>query len=530
MKLPCSTDLKDREPFHKLQRATGAGSYDGAGAPRGLAALTPCAACVVRGGLLASILFGLCLVSATGLASWAEAATAGPAARPNVVLCMADDQGWGDVGYRGGTPVKTPVLDQMAASGLCLERFYAAAPVCSPTRGSVLTGRHPNRFGCFSWGRTLRPQEITVAEALKTAGYTTGHFGKWHVGSVMADGPACPGTSGFDHWVSCPNFFDLSPLMSDRGRVIETEGDSSVVTVEQAIPFVRQAVADKRPFLAVVWFGSPHHPHQALPEDRALYKDQTEKLQNFYGELSAMDRAVGMLRAELQRLQVADNTLFWYCSDNGVLPEGSSGGLKGRKGSLWEGGIRVPAIIEWPDRIAAPRVSEVPCGTVDIYPTLLEVAGVKVAEQPPLDGTSLLPLVEGRMTRREQPLGFWVYERRGIPRRSRDILARLQAVQRGEAAADTVECPYEDLGQITKHYPEDNLPGHAAWLDGHWKLHRVPTKSGEVDYVLFDLAADPQETTDLASQQPDRVRRMKAGLDAWQRSVVGSLNGEDYRE
>src|SRR5665648_81005 len=118
--------------------------------------------------------------------------------RPNIVLCMADDQGWGDMGYNGHPVLKTPNFDNMAASGLRFDRFYAAAPVCSPTRGSVMTGRHPNRFGCFSWGRTLRPQEITVAEALKTAGYVTGHFGKWHLGPVRKDSPVNPGNSGFD--------------------------------------------------------------------------------------------------------------------------------------------------------------------------------------------------------------------------------------------------------------------------------------------------------------------------------------------
>ena len=444
---------------------------------------------------------------------------------------MADDQGWGDVGYRGPTPLKTPVLDEMAAGGLRLDRFYAAAPVCSPTRGSVLTGRHPNRFGCFAWGHTLRPQEITVAEALKTAGYTTGHFGKWHVGSVVADGPACPGTSGFDRWVSCPNFFDLHPLMSSNGKVIETEGDSSVVTVEQAIPFVREAVAENRPFLAVVWFGSPHHPHRALPEDKARYPDQPKKLKNFYGELTAMDRAIGMLRDELRRLDVAENTLFWYCSDNGVLPEGSAGGLKGRKGSLWEGGIRVPAIIEWPARIKEPRVSTVPCGTVDIYPTLLDVVGLRPpADQPPLDGVSLVPLVEGSMTRRDEPLGFWVYPSRGLGRRSRAILEQLRAVQQGDADPSSFKCPYSDPGKITRQYPEDKLPGHAALVDGNYKLHRVAGKSGDAKYALFDLAADPAEEQDLAAEQPDRVARMKAELQAWQVSVVKSLNGEDYAD
>ncbi|MBN1589775.1 MAG: sulfatase-like hydrolase/transferase, partial [Pirellulales bacterium] len=149
----------------------------------------------------------------TPLLLMALAATA-KADKPNIVLVMADDQGWGDVGYYGHPTLKTPNLDKLAGDGLRFDRFYAAAPVCSPTRGSVMTGRHPNRFGCFRWGNTLRPQEITLAEALKTAGYTTGHFGKWHLGSVQRGSPVNPGASGFDRWFSAPNFFDNDPIMS----------------------------------------------------------------------------------------------------------------------------------------------------------------------------------------------------------------------------------------------------------------------------------------------------------------------------
>src|SRR5690606_21100965 len=131
----------------------------------------------------------------------------------------------GDVAYNGHPVLKTPVLDEMAASGLRFDRFYAAHPVCSPTRGSVMTGRNPNRYACFSWGHTLRPEEVTIAEALKSAGYTTGHFGKWHLGSCRADDPVSPGGSGFDEWVSSPNFYENSPLFSHNGKVIETEGE-----------------------------------------------------------------------------------------------------------------------------------------------------------------------------------------------------------------------------------------------------------------------------------------------------------------
>lgn len=451
----------------------------------------------------------------------AALAARGAGAPPNIVLCMADDQGWGDVGYRDHPVLKTPVMDELAATGLRFERFYAAAPVCSPTRGSVLTGRHPNRYGCFSWGRTIRPQEITVAEALKTAGYATGHFGKWHVGPVRAESTVSPGASGFDEWFSSPNFFDNNPLMARNGKVVRTRGEGSQVTVDAAAEFIRGAVKEKRPFLALVWFGSPHAPHEALEEDRLPYRDQPERLQHFYGEITAMDRAMGNLRRELRRLGVAGNTLFWYNSDNGAIPVGSTGGLSERKGALGEGGIRVPAMIEWPDRIRKPRVIHMPCGTVDIYPTVVELAGAKVPRQvEPLDGISLVPLFEGRLERREKPLGFWVHPEGGIGTPSTQLMEEMEREQAGLAPPKTLPDP----GRITRQYPPDDFPGPAAWIDGDYKLYRRKGVS-----ALYNLARDPVEKNDLAAREPERVRRMEAALEAWQRSVVRSLNGEDYR-
>lgn len=456
----------------------------------------------------------------------ATAAAAAGGDRPNIILCMADDQGWGDVGYRGHPVLKTPVLDEMASSGLRFERFYAAAPVCSPTRASVLTGRHPNRCGCFSWGYTIRPGEVTIAEALRGAGYTTGHFGKWHVGSVRADSPVAPSNSGFDEWLSSPNFFENDPLMSHKGKVVRTRGEGSQVIVDAAAEFIRSATARKQPFLAVVWFGSPHAPHEALDADRRLYANQPEKLQHFYGEITAMDRAIGNLRKELRGLGIAGNTLFWYNSDNGAIPVGSTGGLAGGKSTLDEGGIRVPAIIEWPNRVRKPRVSQIPCGTVDIYPTLIEISGAKVRKQvKPLDGVSLLPLLEGRMERRTKPLGFWVYPAPGIGVASAKLLEAQAREQSGEAPASATT---PDAGQITKRYPEDDLPGPAAWIDGDYKLHRKRPVGGEETLALFDLAKDPTEKENLAPREGERVARMRGELEAWQRSVVRSLNGEDY--
>ncbi|MGB2820411.1 MAG: sulfatase-like hydrolase/transferase, partial [Phycisphaerae bacterium] len=171
--------------------------------------------------------------------SIAAAAGGGAGERPNIVLCMTDDQGWGDVGYNGHEHLKTPVLDEMARTCLRFDRFYAAAPVCSPTRGSVMTGRHPNRFGCFHPNYSIRPEEVTLAEALKPAGYATGHFGKWHLGPVKAASPVCPGACGFDEWLSHDNFFELNPSLSRNGAEPRTiQGESSEIIVAEALKFI----------------------------------------------------------------------------------------------------------------------------------------------------------------------------------------------------------------------------------------------------------------------------------------------------
>ncbi len=449
--------------------------------------------------------------------------------RPNIVLCMADDQGWGDVAYNGHPKIKTPVLDEMARSGLRFDRFYAAAPVCSPTRGSVLTGRHPNRFAAFSWGHPLRPQEVTIAEALKRAGYTTGHFGKWHLGTVRADSKVSPGQSGFDVWLSSPNFYENDALMSRNGKVVQCKGESSMIAMDAALDFIRKTTRKKQPFLAVVWFGSPHTPHIASDEMAALYDDLPKRLKNYLGEITGIDRAMGKLRKELRTLGIADNTLVWYTSDNGARKPGSTGGLRGHKGTLWEGGVRVPAIIEWPAKIRSPRTTDLPCNTVDIYPTILELLGVRVDDQPrPIDGVSLVPLLNGKMDSRPKGMGFWKYPAKGRSCRSTELLQALAKEQETGEKTDESLMKDHEPDPITGDCSKEDRPGHAAWIDGRYKLHRLPGKAGKVRYALYDLVADSKEKTDLSGKEPQRVEKMKRALEAWQESVIDSINGEDY--
>jgi len=415
--------------------------------------------------------------------------------RPNIILCMTDDQGWGDVSYNGLKQIRTPTLDAMAAEGLRFDRFYAAHPSCSPTRASVMTGRHPNRMGCFWPGIPLRKEEMTIAQAVKRAGYATGHFGKWHLngappgpGRLIPDSdPLSPRNVGFDESFSVSNYFELDWTFSHNGIPEKVTGDGSDAIVTKALKFIEKNAKQDKPFLAFIWFGSPHTPHRPLPEDLEAAGGWA-----YYGELVGVDRSMGTLRRELRRLGIADNTLLWFCSDNGSWIDpakpsahGSNGPFRGRKEDVWEGGIRVPGVIEWPARITRPRVTDVPVCTSDIYPTIVDLLQISVLNQvKPLDGISLVPLLDGKMKERPRPIGFW------------------QGNNRLSVKA-----------------------GRAAWNDNRYKLVRPASNR----YELYDLKVDPSEKIDLAAKHPEIVNRMKAELKSWQESVIRSWRGEDYK-
>jgi len=445
---------------------------------------------------------------------------------PNIILCMADDQGWGDMGYYGHPFVKTPNFDAMEKVALRFDRFYSSSPVCSPTRASVLTGRHPNRTGVLNYGWPMRPQENTIAEALRKIGYTTGHFGKWHVGSAQKNSPVNPSAFGFDEWLSAMNFFDRDPLLSRNGVVERCSGESEDIVVDEAIKFIsKQAKADK-PFLALVWFANPHYPHEALRKYNKLYEGKTEP--GYYAEITAMDQAFGRLRKAIRDLGIRDNTLLWYNSDNGGLIESSSGG-RGMKRSSYEGGLRVPALIEWPQAIPEPRHTNVPCGTMDIYPTLLELTGANKPDDHPLDGISLAPLLKGKMNARPKPIGFWRHPIDGRSTWNHKILGSILEAQKEGRSTDKVGRPDMDAGEIKKTYPKDYRQGHAGWLDWPWKLHRIVDDKNKVTLELYNLKQDPNEENNVAEQYKDRTKKMLNELTEWQTSVVRSMNGADYR-
>jgi len=407
----------------------------------------------------------------------------------HIVLVMADDQGWGQTGYYNHPVLKTPNLDAMAESGLRFDRFYAGAPVCSPTRGSVLTGRANDRIGVKSHGYALRRQEVTIAQMLKDCGYVTGHFGKWHLNAMRGPGVPIfdtdshdPGEFGFQVWASVTNFFDRDPLLGHQGKIKEHQGDSSEIVIDLALGFISQQEQRGRPSFSVVWYGTPHNPFKASEADKENFQSLNDKSQNHYGELVAMDRSIGTLRRGLRELDIADHTLVWFCSDNGGLPgiePETVGGLRGNKGTIYEGGLRVPGIIEWPARVK-PRVTAFPASVLDIVPTLLEVTPAKHPHhERPLDGISLVPLFDQPIAKRNKPIPF-------------------------------------------------RYQGRGAWVDNDFKI--LTNEIEGKPFELYNLVADPDESEDLADVMPDRLQAMRHAFLQWNESVKASVAGKDYPE
>ena len=442
---------------------------------------------------------------------------------PNIVLVMADDLGWGDTGYYGHPYLRTPNLDQMARDGVRFDRFYAGAPVCSPTRGSVLTGRHPYRYGIkFANQGHIKKEEICLAERMRRGGYRTGHFGKWHLGTLTNEvresnrggkAPehyAPPWDNGFDVCYSTeaktPTWWNKGDYQSygthywtGPGKQVhdsEIIGDDSRVIMDPALRFIKDTVKRQQPFFVVVWFHAPHKPIVAGKKYLEMYReipdfspDKKESAAHYYGCVTALDEQLGRLRSALKRLGVSDNTLLAFCSDNGpenktagranaVLQRGSgdiSVELSGRKRSLNEGGIRVPGLMVWPNKIPPGTATSVPVVTSDYFPTVLAAAGLAPKKDRPRDGVDLLPIARGTLTDRGSSIGFQSQQQKAL------VSDRYKALCR----------------------------------DGQWKL--------------FDLENDPGEKVDLALKDPERLSEMKKEWEIWSMSCQESARGKDYR-
>ncbi|MDX1680341.1 MAG: sulfatase-like hydrolase/transferase [Akkermansiaceae bacterium] len=444
--------------------------------------------------------------------------------RPHIVLMMADDQGWGDAGYQGHPFVQTPHLDAMAKESHVFDRFYAAAPVCSPTRASVFTGRSPLRTRVLAWGHYLHPKEETLAQVLRDHGYVTGMFGKFHIGSGQPASPCNPGAMGFDEWCIGLNFFDNDPYLSRNGVVEKRQGKGTALLMDDALAFLDKHHEGDKPMFVVAWFPSPHYPHEEVPDDPDMYEGKEHA--PLYREVTLLDEQVGRMRAHLRKLGIEQNTIVWYCSDNGGLLHETAGGRE-KKGSIYEGGLRVPALIEWPAKSLGGR-SVVPTTTSDIFPTLTALAGIEWTPKHPIDGQDLRAVIEGQAKQREGAVGFWKSPIKGISTRNDMILEELHKKQ--QAGAPTPHLPERITAGLYEmpDWPVDQSKGHAAWLDWPWKLHRI---NGD-RYELYDLRADPQEAKDLSADpaQAERLEKMKTELSAWMVSVTASYNGKDYAE
>lgn len=475
---------------------------------------------------------------------------------PNFVLMMGDDHGWEETGYNGHPHVKTPVLDKIAATGLRLDAFYASHPNCSPTRAGFLTGRHPNRMGTFAPGWSFRPEEITLAQIARKAGYQCGHFGKWHVGTVKAGSPLNPGAMGFHEWLSHDNFFELNPSLSRNGGPPEVfSGESSEILVHEAIDFIDRAQQANQPFLTVIWFGSPHEPYSGLPDDLALYDDLPamynnsrqvrltsnetgmpvtrplgDVLRERYAEITAMDRAIGVLRDHLADAGLSHNTLLFYCGDNGTSADSSlASPLRGVKSQIYEGGTRVPGLIEWPAAIPKPRSTDMRASTGDLLPTLCGLTGQPLPDRP-IDGVDLTQLIRGTLNARPTPLCFWMYDT------SRFAGTQPEPWIDPEHQQGTTPLVKLMAGKATRDFLNHRQPplsdadfrGARSIIDGDLKLIVRETRRGEPQRELYDLRSDPAETNNLIDDQPARAEELAGHLRQWQESVLNSLLGNDY--
>ncbi|MEX2671506.1 MAG: arylsulfatase [Phycisphaeraceae bacterium] len=433
--------------------------------------------------------------------------------RPNVVLIMTDDQGYGDFGANGNAAMQTPRLDRLAEQSASMTDFYVS-PVCSPTRASLMTGRYNYRTRVVdTWiGRSMMdPDEVTIAELLADAGYQTGIFGKWHLGDNY---PMRPMDQGFAESLihrggglaqpSEPRgnrrgYTD--PILLHNGRKVATHGYCSDVYTDHALQFIEQAHANDEPFFVYLPYNAPHGPFHDVPE--ALYQQYREEAEalaelivpNLEGEqlerqvdrlarigamITNVDANVGRVVDQLEKMGVAEDTLVIYLNDNGPNSRRFVGPFRGMKSEVYEGGIRSPFWLRWPRRLSPEMSSQIPAAHIDVMPTILAACGVTVPADLQLDGRNLLPLLEGEAV---------------------DWEDRPVAIQ-------------SHRGNVPQRYH------HFMLRQGRWKLvnnsgfgrEQLP---GEPTFELYDVVADPGETRDLAEQEPQITRRLKDAYDTW---------------
>jgi len=430
--------------------------------------------------------------------------------RPNFVVMVADDLGYGDLGSYGHPDIRTPNIDRLAAEGLRYTNGYAAAPVCSPARTGLLTGRIPSRVGIYDWippgsDVHLPVVETTVAELLQEAGYQTVYLGKWHLNGGLGTDQPQPDDHGFDHWYATTGFAmptHLDPFNFVRNGVEmgPLEGYACRLLSDEAIHWLSELRDPDRPFLMVIGYHEPHEAIASPPELTASYPaTQNRNEAEYFANVTNLDLAVGTVVAALDKLGLDDGTMVLFTSDNG--PEmvnrhpqaqrsyGSAGELRGRKLQLWEGGIRIPFVVRWPGHTDPGDVSETPVSGVDLLPTLCELAGVALPNGVELDGTSISPTFGGEAINRSTPLVWHHYKAWGGPRMVlRDGRFKLAG--------------YWDGPEIVRTDSSTMRPGD---------LELIRT-AGLVRFELYDLDADPGERHDVSAHHPGVVARMTAAM------------------
>ena len=434
--------------------------------------------------------------TATGTATAADR-------RPNLLVILCDDLGYGDLGCYGHPAIRTPHLDRLAAQGVRFTSCYAAAPVCSPSRAGLLTGRIPDRVGVYDWIPAGHPMhlpatETTLATLLKSAGYATCQVGKWHLNGLFnSPSQPQPGEHGFDYWFStqnnaAPSHHNPQNFVRNGTPVGPLTGFSCQIVADEAVGWLaRQPV--ESPFFLFVCFHEPHEPIASPEELVASYLDndgptaRNRDEAQYFANVTNMDAAVGRVMAALSQRQLDQTTLVVFTSDNG--PEtlnryrgashsyGSPGPLRGRKLWLYEGGLRVPGIVRWSGTIDAGRTSDEPVCSLDLLPTVCELAGIAPPNDRPLDGTSLVPLLRGRPLQRTTPL-YWSY---------------IRAL--GEPRAALRVGPHMVLGHAAGSM---RLPG------GNIDAATIAAIKQQTlaDVELYDLTHDPAQSHDLAAQNP----------------------------
>ena len=415
---------------------------------------------------------------------------AGAAERPNVVILLADDLGWADVGYHG-SDIETPNIDALAAGGVRLERLYVA-PICTPTRAALMTGRDPMRLGVayfpvLAWtNKAVSPKERFLSEDFQAAGYQTGMVGKWHLGHTLEI--QAPNARGFDEFIGHLHtevkYWEHSAPggghdFQHNGKSVQRKGRYLTdVHAEEAVRFIEERDRS-RPFFLYVPFLAPHTPLEAPKELVAKYADRKDPAQRVYAAMvDSMDQAVGKILDALDREGIADDTIVVFLSDNGgpLMSGAQNDPLRGGKLGTFEGGVRVIGMIRWPEKLAAGTVSEQVVSAMDLYPTLARAAGVPLGNERPLDGRDQWEvLLAGRVEPREDDLFF------------------------------AAESPARDPVQV-------------AVISGRWKLiqqiNREQTRT-TVKNMLFDIVADPNETRDLSAAHPERVADLAERIRVW---------------